>query len=458
MNYKKLEEFHSCLHREGLLALVSSYKSLSGTILFFSGAHRDASKYSFFSLFPVETIEIKNNCIFHTILGQQSTFPIDSCNPWDLLEKHFNPISENNLLDWVGFFGYEMGATSDVSLNFERKAAVTSDLYFQRSNILVKVDHEKEWIEIFVRHSDSEVERFLECVKKCFTEVVSCKAELKSKSVQFLSASDDEHTFAEKVLRAKELILAGEIYQLNLSQEMQFEGELDPFSFFCNLSHKNPTPFSAYLNLAEFAIISASPERFLKKEGKQLETRPIKGTRPRGKTADEDSFYKKQLLASPKERAELAMITDLMRNDLGQVSKIGSVVVKELFRCEEYANVFHLLSIIQSEAKNLSSWQILRACFPGGSITGCPKLRAMKFIQELEERPRGVYTGSIGYFCENGDFDFNVAIRTVIISQSKIYVALGSGIVADSDPQKEYEETLHKGRTIFQGMLCDGFI
>ncbi len=271
------------------------------------------------------------------------------------------------------------------------------------------------------------------------------------------SVSDTMESYVDKIQRAKEFIKSGDVYQINLSQQWEFLGERDPFDLFKRLAVLNPAPFSAYLYLKDFSIISSSPERFLEKRGDILETRPIKGTAPRGKTPAEDAESKQRLLASEKERAELMMITDLMRNDLGKISAIGSVEVPLLCGCEAYQNVFHLYSTVNSRV--LSSFNpidIVRSCFPGGSITGCPKLRAMEVIEELEKRPRGIYTGSIGYFSQNGDFDFNIAIRTLLVADIKVVVQLGGAIVIDSDPLKEYEETYHKGRSIFEILNSSG--
>jgi para-aminobenzoate synthetase component 1 len=254
---------------------------------------------------------------------------------------------------------------------------------------------------------------------------------------------------------AKELIHAGEIYQANLSQQFVFSGTCRPFSIFFQLAQLNPAPFSAYLKVDDFAIVSSSPERFLSCSDGILETRPIKGTAPRGKTEEEDCHLKEQLLASEKEKAELLMITDLMRNDLGRLSMPGTVKTLKLWECESYTNVFHLVSTIQSKSLDIHPVDKVRACFPGGSISGCPKLSAMEAIQRIEKRRRGIYTGGIGYFTENGDFDFNIAIRTLLIEKEKLTVQVGGGIVADSDPEKEYQETLHKGASIFKVLGVD---
>ncbi len=228
-------------------------------------------------------------------------------------------------------------------------------------------------------------------------------------------------------------------------------GDVDPFSLFRSLFLENPAPFACYLNFDGVSIVSSSPERLLSKTGSLLETRPIKGTIPRGKDQAEDKVNLSRLLHSEKDKAELLMITDLMRNDIGKTSLVGSVRTEELWRVEAYSNVFHLLSVIRSKAKaDKHPLDLVRSCFPGGSITGCPKLRAMELILELEKRARKIYTGSLGYFSSEGDFDFNIAIRTLLVDNEGIDLQLGGAIVLDSNARLEYLETLHKGLSIFQ--------
>ena len=249
------------------------------------------------------------------------------------------------------------------------------------------------------------------------------------------------------VRRALGYITAGDIYQVNLSQRFQTPFSGDAFRTYCALRRRNPAPFAAYLNLPEVMVLSASPERLLKLDpGPRLvETRPIKGTRPRGRTAEEDERLAVELLASEKDRAENVMIVDLERNDLGRVAEIGSVRVTGLCELERYATVQHLTSTVVARLKDgLDSVDLLRAMFPGGSITGAPKIRAMEIIDELEPTARSVYTGSIGYFGFDGSIDLNIAIRTALIKDGVAYHQAGGGIVADSDPEMEYEETLHK--------------
>lgn len=227
--------------------------------------------------------------------------------------------------------------------------------------------------------------------------------------------------------------------------------------FYAALRHYSPAPYSAYLDLGGRVVASSSPESFLRMSGSHIATRPIKGTRPRraDPNADEKSAY--DLITSPKEIAELVMITDLERNDLGQVCDYGSVCVKELLKLERYEQVFHLVSTVEGRLReDVDHVTALRSCFPGGSITGAPKKRAKEIIAELEPIPRGLYTGAIGYFGFNDESQFNIAIRTVVMEGGRAHFHVGAGIVADSIPEKEYEETLHKAAGILMAAEACG--
>jgi aminodeoxychorismate synthase component I len=250
-----------------------------------------------------------------------------------------------------------------------------------------------------------------------------------------------------------EYIAAGDIYQVNLSQRFSAPYGGEAMALYERLRRQSPAPFAAYLDLGEAVVLSASPERFLRVAGRELETRPIKGTRPRGGTPEEDRRLAAELLASPKDRAELVMIVDLERNDLGRVSEYGSVHVPELVRLEAHPTVFHLVATVRGRLRpELSAVDALRACFPGGSITGAPKIRAMQIIEELEPTHRGFYTGAIGYLGWDGCADLNIAIRTIVLIDRHAHFQVGGGIVADSDPCAEYEETLHKGRALMRAL------
>jgi len=269
-----------------------------------------------------------------------------------------------------------------------------------------------------------------------------------SKTLVFSSQTTAQE-YCRQVAQAQDWIAAGDIYQVNVTHEFRARWDGDGFAIFEALRHYSPAPFSAFLHLREREIISSSPELFLKMSGRQIVTRPIKGTRPRALEQERDELAAYELITSPKEVSELVMITDLERNDLGQICEYGSVRVTELLKLERFEQVFHLVSTVEGRLREeVSHLAALAACFPGGSITGAPKRRAREIIQELEGRERGIYTGAIGYFGYNGESQFSVAIRTVCKENEDVRFAVGAGIVADSDPAREYEETLDKAAGI----------
>jgi para-aminobenzoate synthetase component 1 len=376
---------------------------------------------------------------------------------------------DSRVPEWMGFLSYELGMYSDAQKKIKHSPLRSMPhAYFQRCSVVLAFDHIQKEAKVHVADAGLYL---LEEDEKQWVQRLS-EPEKWEELAENLRISEEDHThlfplalakphetyeeYKLKIDKAKELIHSGDIYQVNLSQQFLFKGNRDPFRIFNVLAHRNPAPFSAYLKLKNFSIVSSSPERFLSKQEGWLETRPIKGTTVRGKTPEEDQTNLASLLNSEKNKAELLMITDLARNDLGKVSLPGSVSTVKTQSVASYENVHHLFSIVKSKAlPGLHSVDILRACFPGGSITGCPKLSAIEVIAQLENRARGLYTGSIGYFAGNGDFDFNIAIRTLTIMEDHINVQLGGAIVADSDAREEYEETLHKGASIFKALEVD---
>lgn len=257
--------------------------------------------------------------------------------------------------------------------------------------------------------------------------------------------------------RAKRYIAAGDIFQANLSQRFTASTSLSPFKIYRRLREINPSPFSAYLNLGEIEIASGSPERLVRLQNKSgtalVETRPIAGTRPRGKTPAEDEEMIRQLYESDKERAEHLMLVDLERNDLGKICRYGSVRVDSLMALEKYSHVFHLVSRVSGElSTGRSPVEVVKALFPGGTITGVPKIRCMQIISELEKTPRGIYTGAVGYLSFSGEIDLNIAIRTWVRHRALLTFQVGAGIVADSDPESEYQETLQKAAALVKAL------
>jgi aminodeoxychorismate synthase component I len=263
------------------------------------------------------------------------------------------------------------------------------------------------------------------------------------------SAQMSRGQFVEKVRLAQQWIAAGDIYQVNLSQKFQAAcaDDADLFGLYERLRECSPAPMSAWLRLGGREVLCSSPETFVKISGSMVETRPIKGTRPRFDDPSEDLRSAYELQTSAKEISELVMITDLLRNDLGKVCEFGSVRVDEMLQLEKLEQVFHLVSTVRGQLRSgLDAVDVLRACFPGGSITGAPKKRAMEIIGMLEPVSRGLYCGSIACLGFNGECRMNIVIRTLIRENHSIHYHVGAGIVADSDPEKEYEETLHKAR------------
>lgn len=263
-------------------------------------------------------------------------------------------------------------------------------------------------------------------------------------------AKDEYKQAVDRMIR---YIIEGDIYIVNMTQQLTVKSDKVPLDVFYDLRENNPSPFGGYFDYGDFQIVCASPERFLKMQKGHVNTRPIKGTRKRGETPEEDMLMRTELEKSEKDKSELLMIVDLERNDLNRVCRPGSVKVTELFSVEEYATVFHLVSDIEGdleESKNVMD--LLEAAFPGGSITGAPKYRAMEIIDELENNKRNLYTGSIGYLTLDGGCDFNIVIRTALYKDGKYYLGVGGGITAESDLEFEYEETLQKAKAVLLAM------
>jgi para-aminobenzoate synthetase component 1 len=259
--------------------------------------------------------------------------------------------------------------------------------------------------------------------------------------------------FIRRVEQAQRYIRSGDIYQVNLSQRLAGSSELSGWELYQRLAGVSPAPFSAYLGCERFQVVSSSPELFLRLSGSHALTRPIKGTRPRSTDPTRDAQLTYELQTSPKEMAELVMITDLLRNDLGRVCEYGSVQVPELVRLERYPQVQHLVSTVEGRLRpGTTHFAAFASCFPGGSVTGAPKIRAMEIIDELEPVARGPYTGAIGYLGFNRESQLSVAIRTAVSLDRTAYFHAGAGIVADSDPAAEYEETLAKARGFLEAL------
>lgn len=349
----------------------------------------------------------------------------------------------------IGYLGYDLAPQIE---RLSRRVAADSDLpdlRFGLYDTAVIVDHRLGQATLIGADLLDEGTRAVERRLKDWRTALMGPAPRRSTSVletPIVSRFTREE-YCRAVRRALDYIAAGDIFQVNLSQRFEARGRIDSLDLYLRLRRRSPAPFAAFLDLDGSAVVSASPEWFYATQGEVVVTRPIKGTRPRGSSASEDRRLAAELAQSSKDRAELTMIVDLERNDLGRVCSYGSVKVVDPLAVETFAQVHHLVATVEGRLRpEVGPIDLVRAIFPGGSITGAPKIRAMEIIDELEGCRRGVYTGAIGYFSRGGTSAFNIAIRTMIVEGNRVCYQVGGGIVADSDPESEYEETMHKGR------------
>jgi anthranilate synthase component 1 len=268
-----------------------------------------------------------------------------------------------------------------------------------------------------------------------------------------ISSNQTAESYMEVVRRAKEYIAAGDVIQVVPSQRFEAALPAHPFNLYRSLRAINPSPYMFYLELDDHVLVGASPETMVRVEGREITLRPIAGTRPRGRSEDEDRRLERELLADPKERAEHVMLVDLGRNDVGRVAETGSVEVTELMTVERYSHVMHIVSNVRGRLKpEYDAFDAFRATFPQGTVSGAPKIRAMEIIDELEPVRRGVYAGAVGYFSYAGNTDTAIALRTLLVKGGRVYIQAGGGIVADSDPASEYQETVNKARATVRAL------
>ena len=377
-------------------------------------------------------------------------------NPFDLVESALGKLPPVTARDLpfsggaLGYFGYHLNQHLERLPPRPNPDTGLPDMQVGIYHWAVIVDHrEKQTVAVFLPTvSESERRRILALVR-----VEQRKLVYNSFKISQLYAECEEESYHQKIRAVQEYILNGDVYQVNLSQRFVADYSGDPFTAYCHLRGLLPAPYAAYLSTETGAILSHSPELFLQVGGGEVETQPIKGTRPRGIDASSDQKMINELLTSAKDRAENLMIVDLLRNDLGRHCIPGSIEVQSLFELRTFENVHHLVSTVTGTLRQTSrAVDLLRDCFPGGSITGAPKIRAMEIINELEQQERSVYCGSIGYLSTNGNMTTNIAIRTLVANQDRIFAWGGGGIVADSEAAAEYQECLDKIGILLKGL------
>jgi para-aminobenzoate synthetase component I len=419
------------------------------------------ARYSFVAAKPFLTVRSFGSRCELAVDGETH---VQFGNPWHVLD---GLMSRYELLDEVdlpfplggcfGYWGYDL--KNFVEPKLPRRSVNESELpdcHVGFYDSLVVFDHRlgKKWIvstglTLDGSRQEAHARKRLEFWRGLLTatspELSACTTH--TPASRKISSNLSRAEFISRVQRAQEYVRTGDIYQVNLSQRLAAPCPYSGWQLFQRLSAVSLAPFSAYLDCADFQLASSSPELFLRLNGSHILTRPIKGTRPRSQDPDQDARLSYELQTSSKEMAELVMITDLLRNDLGRVCEYGSVQVPELVRLERYPQVQHLVSTVEGRLRpDVTHFAAFASCFPGGSITGAPKIRAMEIIDELEPITRGPYTGSIGYLGFNRESQLNITIRTAVCKNGTAWFHAGAGIVADSNPSAEYEETLAKAR------------
>jgi anthranilate synthase component 1 len=386
-------------------------------------------------------------------------------NPLDLLRELVESFKVSNQSEYlprffggaVGFLGYDMVRFMEKLPNLQEPLAGFPDSSFMVPRMVLIYDNLKQTLTIVncveIEQGKDLAEQYQAAVAR-IDEVVeriggAIPADLTAKGEadadhQFTSNMSDS-SFREMVAKAKEYILSGDIIQVVLSQRFHTRTDLSPFRLYRALRHINPSPYLFYLKQNDLVQIGSSPEILVRLEQDDIELRPIAGTRRRGETPEEDLALEQELLADPKERAEHLMLVDLGRNDVGRVAEHGQVETRDLMLVERYSHVMHIVSGVHGRlAPGYDQFDVLSACFPAGTVSGAPKIRAMEIIEELEPERRGPYAGAVGYFGFSGNMDFCITIRTFIQKGQDLWIQAGAGIVADSDPQLEYEETINK--------------
>jgi anthranilate synthase component 1 len=427
------------------------------------------ARYSFIGRDPHQVITVKNGRL--TVNGET----IATKNPLMDLAKLISrykvaggrfPKFFGGLL---GYFSYDMVRYFEDIGDSLKDELGQEDAEFMFVKDLIAFDHWREEILLISNlliddeaelegeysRAIAQIEKMESLIKKGEIEV---SIPLNTPSKLNVKSNFQKEEFVAAVSKAKKYIEAGDIFQVVLSQRFEVEGAFKPFDVYLILKEVNPSPYMYLLEFGETKIIGSSPEILVKVDGRTLSVRPIAGTRPRGSDIVEDEALSREMLNDKKERAEHVMLVDLGRNDVGRVSRFGSVEVTEFFGVEKYSHVQHIISNVKGELRSgLDSFDALEASFPAGTVTGAPKVRAMEIIDELEPSRRGIYAGSVGYFCFDGDMDFAITIRTIILESGKAYVQAGAGIVADSIPESEFKETENKGRGMLKALeLANG--
>jgi len=432
-----------------------------GTVALMSGGPSDSARFHLLAARPWLRVKAYGRRLELSTEDHSAIFDADPFEALQLLLKYFAIPEKNVDLPIVsGLFGYLSYDLKDYIERLPRTAVNDLSLphmcLYAPSVILIHDRREKATWQCIPELNGRAFQSLDDWLRPRMGADLSAAAAPSFSSSGILQAGLAKPKYLDAIEAIKEYIVSGHIYQANFAQRFETDFYGSAFALFKSLFKAAPAPFYAYVQAGDHHVVSTSPERLVRQAGQTIETRPIKGTRPRGETDKEDKDMRTALLQSAKDEAELSMIVDLLRNDFGRVCRVDSVHVAEHKRLEAYVNVFHLVSIIKGRLRaERGSVDLIKAIFPGGSITGCPRIRAMEIIDELEPCQRHIYTGSIGYISFHQTMDLSIAIRTATIAGDRLLFSVGGGIVFDSDAADEYQETLHKGRSLINALATE---
>lgn len=388
-----------------------------------------SSHVSYLAASPEATIEAYGR---QTIVERDGDEHSSQVNPWDALQSF-----RNDADSWLfGYLGYDLKNHIENLDSSNVDPVGAPDMYFMVPGFLLRYNHKTKETALLKGCMPS---------KDHIEQVTSSRSGF---SFGKLEPQTSRQRYIKKIKESQYRIREGDFYEINLSHQMKASFQGDALPLYNRMKQIGPVPFGCFLQCCDVAVCCQSPERFLRKKGNTVYSQPIKGTAKRGDSDDEDEVLKNELISSKKEQAENLMIVDLVRNDLSRIAKNGSVKVPELFSIQSFDTVHQMVSTVTAEAKENNPVNILKACFPMGSMTGAPKISAMQSIEALEDYKRGIYSGAIGYITPDDDFDFNVVIRTAIIENNQLYYSVGGAITSDSEPQKEWQETQIKARAL----------
>jgi len=430
------------------------------------------ARYSFLGSGPAVVVKTENGNGLVRKNGEFRQYPLDG-DPLDFLKKvmaDYRPVDVDGLPRFsggaVGYIGYDVVSSFENIRQSDKPGAGCPDLFFMLTDTLLIFDNVAQKIKVVANAHVGEAgpeAAYNEAVAKIdalFKTLTGKPPKMKTSRPRLggkLKSSFTKGAFEKAVRKAKEYIKAGDIFQVVLSQRFEQTAKVEPFDVYRALRVINPSPYMFFLRCGDFALSGSSPEVMVRLEGDRIELRPIAGTRKRGASEEEDESLMKDLLADPKECAEHIMLVDLGRNDVGRVARPGAVVVNELMVIEKYSHVMHIVSNVRGELDaGRDSYDVMRACFPAGTVSGAPKIRAMQIIEELEPTRRGPYAGAVGYFGFSGNMDTCITIRTLLFKDGRVYVQAGAGIVADSDPEREYVETVNKAAAMMKALEMAG--